>query len=1309
MLAVARDLVINPDDLSRWITPAAPFATPLAQHTPVGPQDLAPGALAWARFEISQPALVRLDPAALDQAGLGTDLAAIRVFREGQSVALHRISPPDPHAGIYLRAAPRDSEYGRAMTYYLANAPAAPDPQLEPFVFPDSAENAAPLAAITRRVRLDRDHVRHLEQDNFLSIRGIQWVDARVSDNDPLDLPLVFRAPEPTAPATARIVFRVDGPPAATTGTQLALRHGAEELGRIDLNAASSTEFNLPIPAGMLREGLTTFTLAVTRATSATLDVAENSEEPAGASIWLDWIEVTYPARPALLEGTLVLSQTEVTTQGALRFDLDPAAAATPRLGLVVDDAATTSALITDPTRAWVDATRHTEWRSLASALAPPLHKQTWQADWFADRAPFDYLIITHSRFADQLEPLLQLNAARGLKTRVIDIQTVFDMFTGGNLSPQAIRLLLAWLSEVHGLAAPSFVLLVGDSSSDYLDFLRSGVENLVPSYSHTENSETWSSEFWLTRIVGEDDLGDFMLGRISVNNREDAQHAIDKIVRYATRPEWGPWRARMAYVADNLEAFTAAAENVRGWTPEGVSPLRTYLDEQPLEDNWYIPTRQIERIWAEEKTWMKVSGSATRRIRDTFNNGVAYLDYFGHGSPNIWTDERIWFGGDSPNRDAQVLKSDGRYAFVTNYTCNTGAIDYPMPRWNICISEDLQRQPDGGAVGLFVPSGPGTTPEHEKLAREWRRALFEDDVRNPAAAALLARSRLALSGEIRKMILMYAFLGDPAMDLQLVRHQGTAQVTPGAEETIVTTAEGVQPSDGKALAWIQDAADGIAWQSKPWDYKGGSIQQGLKLPAEYTKLGSGQKLFLYAWNEQSAEDWSARAEPPASAAALVLRAAVADRASSHALLTLENTGDEPAAGEVEIARVHGSTLESPNRTKVNVRADEVTTLTLVLPPTEASPCDTLVYEARLIPQHPSDDLSVAAQPTLRFADYPDSEGWVAIVPELGAFTHTAPNVPARLEIPIACGKLTTHTLALALRAPGGDMLTSTPLSLAPAGELFTARAVFTVPALLRSLPPETEINLLVDGYESAKGTLSSVPVLAPRVRIKPASLSHTPAAPTDGETIFINLEVENAGNAPSGAFTPEIYDGDPAQGGKALRQQSGAPKVIVGPLGAGRSTAIALRWDPIENAGVQNIWIDLRATPGAPAEQTLEQRSAYRLFVRSKARLARDGAPFASQTAEDKRNNTYKLHCGVRNDGETPARNVEVNFFLGAEQTPEQKIGTVQLEEVPARGSAEAVLEWKFDAAKYPDVKLEELKPTTEIRLRGSQQRLGR
>jgi len=34
----------------------------------------------------------------------------------------------------------------------------------------------------------------------------------------------------------------------------------------------------------------------------------------------------------------------------------------------------------------------------------------------------------------------------------------------------------------------------------------------------------------------------------------------------------------------------------------------------------------------------------------------VTYLDYYGHGSPNIWADERIWFGGDSPNSDNQRL-----------------------------------------------------------------------------------------------------------------------------------------------------------------------------------------------------------------------------------------------------------------------------------------------------------------------------------------------------------------------------------------------------------------------------------------------------------------------------------------------------------------------------------------------------------------------------------------------------------------------------------------------------------------------------
>jgi hypothetical protein len=151
------------------------------------------------------------------------------------------------------------------------------------------------------------------------------------------------------------------------------------------------------------------------------------------------------------------------------------------------------------------------------------------------------------------------------------------------------------------------------------------------------------------------------------------------------------------------------------------------------------------------------------------------------------------------------------------------------------------------------------------------------------------------------------------------------------------------------------------------------------------------------------------------------------------------------------------------------------------------------------------------------------------------------------------------------------------------------------------------------------------------------------------------------------------------------------------------------LRWDPIKNAGVQTIWIDLRATPGVPPEETAEQRTQYRVFARTKAQLKRDGAPYAKQTDQERLDDVYRLFCPLRNDGETPAHNVEVNFFSGIEQTPEQKIGTVHLDEVPAKGKAEAVLEWKFDKQQYPGISKENLQLTTEVRLRGSQQRLGR
>ena len=72
-------------------------------------------------------------------------------------------------------------------------------------------------------------------------------------------------------------------------------------------------------------------------------------------------------------------------------------------------------------------------------------------------------------------------------------------------------------------------------------------------------------------------------------------------------------------------------------------------------------------------------------------------------------------------------------------------------------------------------------------------------------------------------------------------------------------------------------------------------------------------------------------------------------------------------------------------------------------------------------------------------------------------------------------------------------------------------------------------------------------------------------------------------------------------------------------------------------------------------------------------------------------------------NSGDTDATGVEVTFFTGPEHAEAQRMGRVELERVPARGSARAILIWTLPAG----LRVEEVRPSVEIRLLGSSQRI--
>jgi hypothetical protein len=997
--AVARLLVANPDDLARWRIAHPPLNREI-ETALTDPRPLAAGAGGWGRLAIEQDGLYWLDPATL--AGAGFDptshsLSSIRIFSEGRGVPLRVVDGDEADAlgvpaGVYFYGWRARAPYARGRVYDVTAAPDAPAERYPVAAAADEDWDAAPrLDRIERHASLDRDRYLMVRYGTFMTIMRSNWADSKLVEGEPIALPLRLhdaQLPEDSSQTlTLRLRFATNGPPFVWTDTAARLSHDGRPLLDIDFGKlVELPEITAAVPVGMLRGAGTTLTLAVTRTTSTSL----NADDEWG--IWFDRADMDYASSPTLMDGQLIVDAGAVPRAGAYRLPRPGLARAIPESRLWALQLDTqgrrceTAPRIGDDFGIQVDATHQAAVFDLAAAASATLTPNEWRDALLHPAQAVDYLIVAPESFQHALAPLIEVNRARGLESLIVAPQDIYDHFSHGMLSPPAIRAFLAYgIGEWPG-GGPSYVLFVGDATSDYLDQMRSGAPNLVPSYTFAAGDETWASDYWFTTLCGDDDLPDVMLSRLSVNNVEDLSAIVNKTVRYATQPAMGPWRARLGYLADNVEpdgdVFRLAAERLRTeMTPPMFDDRRIYVDDLPLEDNWYFETRQIEFIWQVEQVWSKVCGAASRALIETLNDGVAELDYFGHGSPNVWADERVWYGGDTTTRYSLNLKSDGRYAVIANFTCNSGAIDFPIKPWNICITEDLMRAPDGGAVAMFVPSGPGYTPYHLLMAGQWRRALFGAGLRGLGEIGMLARARYVVAGGPRSILYMYLMLGDPALKMQLTPAWHSLQVEPAVVRPgtdggggVSVRLAGVQPAHGTAYVWMEAEDGGTIGTSVTLEYRGGRLVATLPPPPATIDSPAQLTVRAYGWDDQTHTDWTASGQlRVASPDPRLVDARATRQGGGQARIALkaENFADVAASDlKVRVTRVDGAqrTVLSEEGLALGAHGKSERTVTVAAnPPDRPS-----VYEVALVADHPADDLTQPATPSRRIVLPPE-------------------------------------------------------------------------------------------------------------------------------------------------------------------------------------------------------------------------------------------------------------------------------------------------------------------------------------------------
>jgi hypothetical protein len=385
--------------------------------------------------------------------------------------------------------------------------------------------------------------------------------------------------------------------------------------------------------------------------------------------------------------------------------------------------------------RLWLQA--QTDFVKPASiALRPPLSELR--------RPPTgsDVVIITSPALEPGAQQLAEWHRSRGFTSRVVLFPDLVDEFNFGVYHPRAITRFLAWTQARWPEPQPRYVVLFGDGNWNFKGYNPElyPIEPIhIPPYLSWD--DPWQGEVPSdNRYVDLDDDGkpDLALGRIPVNNLEEAQAVINKLREYDETRRDAPWERRAVFVADDAIGgdFAGLSDSIIAHQlPADLTPQRIYLNRT------YTDTNAVRLA-----------------IADSINQGAFMLQYAGHGSPSTWMKGVGW-----SLEDIDQLNNAGRYPFVSTYNCLDGYFAYPG---RPSIAEVMLRKPNAGSIAAISPTGLGTTFIQHVFREILMELLFQEDVRTLGDALLLGKQRFYERYGRHYLIETMTLFGDPTLQL---------------------------------------------------------------------------------------------------------------------------------------------------------------------------------------------------------------------------------------------------------------------------------------------------------------------------------------------------------------------------------------------------------------------------------------------------------------------------------------------------------------------------------------------------------------
>ena len=369
-----------------------------------------------------------------------------------------------------------------------------------------------------------------------------------------------------------------------------------------------------------------------------------------------------------------------------------------------------------------------------------------------------DYLIITHEEFMDAALRLAQHKKASAdfSHPKIVLLSDLQNQFGGGNMDPTSIRNFLLFVSRNWYMGSNlDYVVLIGLGHYDY-KYVNTRQTNFMPvAYRTNGNNRNFNRvtddyfTFFDTQTHPDRQHdGYYYLGRLPARNSSEASDMVDKIIETEslTEANFDSWRNRVLLTAD---------DDQQGARPDISLPHHYASSERLGNIIWRNrPAADLRKVYLFEYPWDEyyAKPGSTRAFINEINNGVAAVNFFGHGSDNQLADELMF-----SRADVLALHNRKRYPVFSFFSCSVGKFDLPG---NDCLSAQLVRQPRAGAIGVISAARDTYASFNERLAEPFYDALFHSTDNMSVGAALRY-------GKYRYQYIdnrYYMLLGDPSI-----------------------------------------------------------------------------------------------------------------------------------------------------------------------------------------------------------------------------------------------------------------------------------------------------------------------------------------------------------------------------------------------------------------------------------------------------------------------------------------------------------------------------------------------------------------